>query len=77
LELSPSNFISQKVVATAPHVTVSISAILHARKQQVMGSVSLAIEKLKARADNIKQLVLHTITNQRHTTTDSRAHTNS
>jgi hypothetical protein len=47
-----------KVLSAAPDVTVSLtSTILHARKQQVMSSVALAIEKLKAAGINIKLLL--------------------
>jgi hypothetical protein len=78
LQLAPSNFILIKTHATAPDANVIItSAILHVRKQQVMSSVALAVEKLRNNGNNIKPLVPHTITNQRHIATGSRNYTNS
>ena len=70
LKLVPSNLILRKLLDIAPHVTVYLtSAILHVRKQPVMSSVALAIEKLRASENNIKLLVLHRIVNQRHVST--------
>ena len=57
LQIAWSNFILQKVVTAAPDLTVfPTSAILHVRKQLVMSSVALAIERLRARGDHIKLL---------------------
>jgi hypothetical protein len=76
LQLEPSNYIIRKVLEAAPDVTVSLtSAILHVRKQQVVSSVTLAIEKLRASANDIKLLVPHTITNQRHISTGTHIYT--
>ena len=64
---SPSSFILRKVVSITPDATVSLtSAILHVRKEQVMMSSVLAIEKLSASGNNIKLIVPLKITNQRH-----------
>jgi hypothetical protein len=69
LQLAPSNFILRKTLDAAPDANVNLtSAILHVRKQQVMSSVALAIEKLRASGNNIKLHVPHTITNQRQST---------
>ena len=58
LQLAPSNFILRKTLAAAPDANVIIiSAILRVRKQQVMSSVALAVEKLRANGNNIKLLV--------------------
>ena len=68
----------RKVVGTVPDVTVSLtSAILHIRKQQVISSIAVAIEKLRASENNIKLLVPHTITNQRRIATGTRTNTDS
>ena len=49
LQLALSNFILQKVLGTAPDLTVSLTlGILHVRKLQVLSPVALAIEKLRA-----------------------------
>jgi len=78
LTLAPSNFILRKELAGNPDVSLSLtSAILHVRKQQVMSSVALAVEKLRANGNNIKLLVPHTITNQRHIAVGSRTFTDS
>jgi hypothetical protein len=78
LQLAQLNFILRKVNCTAPDVTVSLtSAILHVRKPQVVSSVALAIEKLRASGNNMKLLVPHTIKNQRHIATGTRTYTDS
>jgi hypothetical protein len=78
LQLAPGNFILRKTIAGAPDATVNLtSAVLHVRKQQVMSSVALAVEKLRANGNNIKLLVPHTVTNQRHIATGSRNYTDS
>jgi len=78
LQMAPSNFILRKTLPAAPDANVIItSAILHVRKQQVMSSVALAVEKLRANGNNIKLLVPHTITNQRHIATGSRSYSDS
>jgi len=41
-------------------------------KKKLMRSVALAIEKLRASGNNIKLLVLYTITNQQHIATGTR-----
>jgi hypothetical protein len=54
LQLAPSNFILRKTLAAAPDANVIItSAILHVRKQQVMSSVALSVEKLRSNGNNI------------------------
>jgi len=47
----PSILILLTVVVTAPHVTVSLtSAVFHVQTQQVMSSVTLAVEQFHFRA---------------------------
>ena len=78
LQLAVSNFILQKVLGTAPDATVFLtSAILHLRKKQVISSVALAIEKLRAGGNNIKLTLVQRITNQRHISTATRTYTDS
>jgi hypothetical protein len=60
----------RKVIATVADAAVSLtSAILYIRQQQVMSSVALAIEELRARGNDIKLLVPQTNTNHVHTPT--------
>ena len=48
LQLTPSNFLLRKTLAAAPDANIIItSAMLHVRKQQVMSSVALAVERAK------------------------------
>ena len=76
LHLAPSHFILQKVVAIANDLTVSLaSAILPVRKQQTMISIALVIENFRPSGNDIKPLVPHTITNQRHTAMGSCTYT--
>ena len=78
LQLSPSNFIFLKVLTTIIDVTVSLTLeILHVQIQQVMSSVALSIDKLRANGSNIKLFVPHIITNQHQITTGSRTYADS
>ena len=76
LQLAPSNFILRNTLYASPDDKVNLtSAMLHVRKQQVMSSVALAIEQLRASGNNIKLFVPHTITNQRRIATGSSTYT--
>ena len=78
LQTAPSSFNLQNVVGTVPSVTVSLtSEILYVREQQVMSSIALVVEKLRASGNNIKLLVPHTIKNQRHIDTGTHTYTDS
>ena len=64
------------MLGTAPDATVSLtSKILPVRKQRVVSSFALGIEKLRATGINIKLLVPHTITNKREIVTGSSSYT--
>ena len=76
LQLSPTNFILRKTLEAAANANINLtSAVLYVRKQQVISSVTLGIEKLRATGINIKLLVPHTITNKREIVTGSSSYT--
>ena len=78
LQLAPSNFILRKHLMQHPMLmSISLRQYFLLQKQQVMSSVALAIEKLRASGNNIKLLVPHTIANQRHIVTGSSTYTDS
>ena len=77
LKLAPFNFILRKVLAAAPYAIVSQFSSIHVQKQQVMSSVALETEKLRASGNFIKLFVPHTNTTQQHIATVSRTYTDS